>query len=193
MGISERKEREKQRRIKEIVDAAELIFFLKGFKNATMDEIAQQAELSKGTLYLYFKSKDHLYSQIIQRACRILYNRFVEAAAKVKLGVDKVNAIGEAYYQFYLDEKDYFNVMMSFESKDIPIEIFVSMKADEDCDPHIVLIESIKIGVEDGSIRKDIKPNETAIILWAFTTGLMQLTSQKKELLEEGYNIDIKR
>ncbi|MDL1893205.1 helix-turn-helix transcriptional regulator, partial [Sphingobacteriales bacterium CHB3] len=52
MGIIERKEREKEQRREEIVTAAEKIFFEKGLAIATMDEIAEAAELSKGTLYL---------------------------------------------------------------------------------------------------------------------------------------------
>ena len=58
MGIAERKEREKLQRRKDIIDAAEKVFFYRGFESATMDEIAEKVELSKGTLYLYFKSKE---------------------------------------------------------------------------------------------------------------------------------------
>ncbi len=191
MGISERKEREKQRRIKEIVDAAEKVFFSKGFKNATMEEIAEKAELSKGTLYLYFSSKDHLYGQIMKRSCKILFDRFEDAAAQRKLGADKVDAIGDAYYLFYLEEQDYFNVMINFESKHLSEEDFVAMKTEENCNPHAVLIDSIITGIKDGSIREDVKPVETALILWSFTTGLLQMTSQKKDLLEKGYNMQI--
>ena len=40
MGIAERKEREKEQRRNNIIDAAESVFFSKGIENATMDEIA---------------------------------------------------------------------------------------------------------------------------------------------------------
>jgi TetR/AcrR family transcriptional regulator len=55
MGIVERKEREKEHRKEEILDAAQKVFFERGLVTATMDEIAETAELSKGTLYLYYK------------------------------------------------------------------------------------------------------------------------------------------
>jgi len=67
MGINERREREKEVRRDAILDAAENIFFSKGVDSSSMDEIASRAELSKGTLYLYFKNKDELYHGIIHR------------------------------------------------------------------------------------------------------------------------------
>ena len=60
MGIRERKEREKERRRQQITVAAKKVFSDKGFNRATMDDIANEAELSPGTLYLYFKNKEEL-------------------------------------------------------------------------------------------------------------------------------------
>jgi len=67
MGIRERKEREKERRRQQIVVAAKRVFATKGFGRATMEDIANEAELSPGTLYLYFKSKDDLCASLSLR------------------------------------------------------------------------------------------------------------------------------
>ena len=64
MGVQERKEREKQARQDAILEAAREIFFAKGLDQATIDDIAEKAELSKGTIYLYFKSKEELYISV---------------------------------------------------------------------------------------------------------------------------------
>jgi len=61
-----RRERERLMHRKEIMDAAVEVFSKKGFFNATLDEIAQKAEFSKGTLYLYFSSKEELLYSILQ-------------------------------------------------------------------------------------------------------------------------------
>jgi AcrR family transcriptional regulator len=58
MSVAERRAREKQNRIQGILQAAEKVFFSKGYESATMNEIAREAELGKGTIYLYFKGKD---------------------------------------------------------------------------------------------------------------------------------------
>lgn len=193
MGISERKERDRQRRIREIVDAAEVVIFSKGYKNATMDEIAEQAELSKGTLYLYFKSKEMLHLEITMRAGKILFDRFQEAVANVADGLGKVRAIGAAYRKFCVEERDYYQAMMTFDNREISPEYLaeIDLEAVKSCDPHTILTDSIKTGIKDGTIRSNVRPEETAITLWAFTNGLMQITDVKKMFIEEIHGIEV--
>ena len=62
MGIIERKTREKESRRLQILEAAKKIFSSKGYNSATMEEIADAAELSPGTLYIYFKNKEELHT-----------------------------------------------------------------------------------------------------------------------------------
>ncbi len=50
----------------QILEAAMAVFARQGFDKARMDDIAQQARLSKGALYLYYKSKDAIISAILQ-------------------------------------------------------------------------------------------------------------------------------
>ncbi len=63
--IQGRRERERSQRIQSILDAAKKIFFSKGYIKATMDEIALEAEISKPTVYTYFKTKDDLFFSLI--------------------------------------------------------------------------------------------------------------------------------
>lgn len=53
-------------RIPQILNAAMLIFSEKGLHQATMADIAQEAGLSKGTVYLYFKDKDELVFSVLK-------------------------------------------------------------------------------------------------------------------------------
>mgnify|MGYP006293938867 FL=1 len=62
MGIYERKRREREQRRAQILEAAKKVFSSKGFNSATMEEIAGEAELSPGTLYIYFKNKEELHT-----------------------------------------------------------------------------------------------------------------------------------
>jgi len=63
--IQERKKREKDQRIQSILSAAKKVFFSKGYQRTTMDEIAFEAEISKPTIYQYFRTKDELYSALM--------------------------------------------------------------------------------------------------------------------------------
>ena len=53
-----------EERKEQIATAATKIFSEQGFDKARMDDIASEAKLSKGTLYLYFKSKDAIIKHI---------------------------------------------------------------------------------------------------------------------------------
>lgn len=65
MGVRERKEREKEQRRIDILDSARQAFLKHGLEQTSMDRIAQEAELAKGTLYLYFKNRDELLMALI--------------------------------------------------------------------------------------------------------------------------------
>lgn len=56
-----------EERIEQITEAATKVFAEQGFDKARMDDIASEANLSKGTLYLYFKSKDAIISHLLDR------------------------------------------------------------------------------------------------------------------------------
>jgi AcrR family transcriptional regulator len=55
---------------RQIIDGARAIFLAQGFDAASMGEIARQAGVSKGTLYVYFDSKEHLFQTIVEEECK---------------------------------------------------------------------------------------------------------------------------
>ena len=59
MGVSDRRQREKEQRKTKILDAAESLFFSRSYENVSMDEIAREVELNKATLYLILKIRRH--------------------------------------------------------------------------------------------------------------------------------------
>ena len=73
-----RKERERQFKRQEIVAAARLVFAMQGFTAATIDDIADEAEYSKGTLYNYFESKEELFETVIAD----VIDEFIEIATE---------------------------------------------------------------------------------------------------------------
>ena len=59
-----RRERERQRHRKEILEAATELFIEKGYIGTTMQDIAERAEFAVGTLYRFFESKDILFGEL---------------------------------------------------------------------------------------------------------------------------------
>ncbi len=102
MGIQERKEREKERRRQQIIVAAKRVFSEKGFNKSTMEDIAQEAELSPGTLYLYFKNKEELYASLSLRILQYLHIRVEHVNKDADKGpVEKIKALTEAMFDVY--------------------------------------------------------------------------------------------
>lgn len=196
MGIAERREREKIHRRNTIIDAAEKIFFSKGVTIATMDEVADEAELSKGTLYLYFKNKQELYLAINERGLRVLEQKFKDAVDSQEIGIDKVVAIGHAYIEFYKQYPNYFNAMVYYESNELDFseENECALACEEQGQKTLQVVASaVQNGIDDGSIRSELHPFETAVILWGQSTGMIQIAAIKGNHLEEKHNLDAQR
>ena len=111
MATARRKEKEKELRRSEIIDAAEKLFFSKGYDGVSMDDVAKRTELAKGTLYLYFKNKDSLFFAVVQRGVFVMNSMFEGGVKKAKTGSDKLYSIGVSYYKFYKQFPDYFKLM----------------------------------------------------------------------------------
>jgi AcrR family transcriptional regulator len=73
--------RRKDARPQEILEAALSVFAEKGFAAARMDDIAQRARVSKGTIYLYFESKEAVFRALIQET---LAKRVSDMAAMIR-------------------------------------------------------------------------------------------------------------
>jgi len=106
MGIEERKEREKAMKREHFLDAAQKVFIARGFETATMDEIAEKAEYSKGTLYLYFKDKEELYIAVAGRQADLFYTILKKNIDKADTGAKKLEAIKDSYLEFYVEHRE---------------------------------------------------------------------------------------
>lgn len=89
MGIQERKKREKEQRRQQIMLAAKKLFASKGFSRTTVEEIANEAELSPGTLYLYFKNKDELFAALSIKILKYLINRLKKLSSETGFPPEK--------------------------------------------------------------------------------------------------------
>jgi AcrR family transcriptional regulator len=99
MGILERKEREKAERRKIIMKCARKLILARGAETVSMEDIAQKAELSKATLYLYFPGKDVLFRAICEEAA----DTFIEYIRPwLNSGISGLEAL-KRYWVSYLD------------------------------------------------------------------------------------------
>ena len=196
MGKEERKAREKERRRNQIIDAAERIIFSKGLEQATMDEIAEEAELSKGTLYLYFENKTELYVAITQRGSDLLNSKFAKifSEAHDQKGLELIRKMGETYLNFVEKNPNYFTAFMYYESLG-DLEALEESTYVEQCNQNRrealnFMVRALQIGMQDGSVDERYEPKELATIIFASTRGLTAMAhasgrGHHAKLLEE--------
>lgn len=193
MGTMERKIKEKQKRKEDILEAALKLFSSKGFENTTVDKIAQICELAKGTIYLYFKSKDEIFYELLLKAIGYLLSINKEAVEEHEKGIDKVIASICAYLKFYEVHQDYCYVLMYHGIKNITLDITKEQnKAVNDLISEIYneIGVAFKIGKKDGSIRKDLNIEKIIPIIWAQTSGVIGIYHRGKRQFENKFNID---
>lgn len=107
MGVKERRAREGKARLGAILTAAETVFARDGYQAARMDDIASTAELSKGALYYYFKSKDAIFA-------RLLEHESEKVLSEVRRRIPESSTFAEALEQTVLLYLEYFESNRGF-------------------------------------------------------------------------------
>ena len=186
MGIQERRIRERERRRQQILVAAKNVFSQKGFSKATMEDIARAAELSAGTLYLYFKNKDELYAslslRILNYMCVKLEHVYNEKDQEPE---EKIRVLREALYEIY--EFDPLVVMNMFRLQ--------SSETLKNLSPHLLsdikelarnafgwMAKIFEEGIKKG-VFIDRHPVALADIVWALFSGVV-LWEESKRLID---------
>lgn len=189
MGIQERKKRERERRRQQIMVAAKRVFSAKGFNKATMEDIAKEAELSPGTLYLYFKNKDELFSSLSIRVLQYLNIRLEHVVNNEKeMGSEqKIGALREAMYDVYEFDPliliNMFHLQSSDTLKNLSPELLADLK--ELSQNSLQLMSKIfEEGLRKGEII-DKHPVALADIVWAIFSGVVLWEESKRILNNE--------
>ena len=156
------KERE-QRRLY-ILDAAEELFFAKGFSSVTMDEIAKKVGLNKATIYIYFEDKDSLFFGIVLRKMRIHLKKLEDCADRKNTGRERVTMMVSAGFVFTQENRDFSRLLCTagperFRDTDNPLaKVILEILIKE-----VFLVrDMLKEGIADGSVRKDLDPRVMA-------------------------------
>lgn len=111
MGIQERKERERGQRRNAILSSARAAFIKHGLATTSMERIAKEAELAKGTLYLYFHSKDELLIGLISNDLEILIQRLIVVTNLPLSADEKLFRAFAEFHAFSKENKFFFQVM----------------------------------------------------------------------------------
>ncbi len=187
MGIQERKKREKGMRRYQILEAAKKVFSSKGYNAATMEEIADVAELSPGTLYIYFKNKEELHTFL---SIDILQHIAVEAEFVVQKSVSseiKLDNLRDVFIEVYENDPmiliSLFHLQAGETLKNLSEEVLNKLK--QTSGRALAAITSIiKGGIEEG-IFIDEHPVALADVIWSTFSGVVLWVDSKRLLNDQ--------
>lgn len=202
----QRKKREKEARRNLILESAKKLFLDLGFENTTMKNIAIEAELSKGTLYNYFKSKDDLYLAVATIAIKEINNICEKIDRTGKTDLEQILSTGYAIYDFSKNHPDLVNIADDYlflrskhffediHQKSINGETLNRTEQEiynENLRYQKIIFDPISKAIENKSIRDDLSPELIMATLASLTSGLVYDLRRAEALYENlGVNND---
>ena len=177
MSIANWKEREKEQRGNDIIDAAEKLFFNRAYDGVSMDDIASEVGLGKGTLYLYFKDKESLYYAVALRGMRILNEMHVRCSNLDAGGIDKLRALTHGYHEFAREHPQYFLMLCHVASNPSSAKGNDYVKKFTELALGNIQITSrvLEEGMTEGKVRNDLDPTEMAIFLSIIGNSILKM------------------
>ena len=178
MSTLARREKEKLQRRNDILAAAEELFDEKGFESTTIAEIARKTELSKGTIYLYFQSKDELLLAVCVKGIAGFREELEEAARRKRGLENKVKTVYLAYIDFFLGVPHVFRVLHDTFTE----RLRSNLSQDAINLINWTIVEAVRFGsqfiqqgIDSGLFRADVDPYAFSVVAWQLATSLIDL------------------
>lgn len=183
MSTKDRKIKEKENRKELILGAAFSIMEKYGIYGLSLDLIAKETDLAKGTIYLYFKSKEEIISTLSLKARILLLNEFKEIANK---NLDPLNELKQVVIENYLFFKKNalnYNLVSLYEVNNNLIETDeiqqVGIQITE------IIVGMVNKAKNQGILNPKIEPLHFTFCLWGMTMGMIQLISVRGHLMSD--------
>lgn len=198
----------KNLREQNIIEATERVFSKVGFVNAKMEDIAQEAGITKVTLYSYFQSKENLQLAVSYKALQLLIDKYYSHLSKYrdKSGLESTLAIFRLFIEFcennYLYSESllqYFELIRSTahgankEKLTDALKESVYFRKIQDIQnlPFKLTVQEIERGIADGSIKSRIDPMLITLTAWTASIGYMKIVSATGNNIQPLFNVDL--
>ena len=165
-----------------ILASAKKLFETQGITITTVDDIAREADCSKSTLYVYFKSKDDLLNHIILEQMLLLKDTLKDVISRAEGFEECYFSICNSLVTLQEQHPVYYDLTLGtirledtdIEEKNILYEIYVVGE-----EINGIIEELLLEGIESGYIRKDIQVLPTIFYLWSVISETVRFADQK--------------
>jgi len=160
-----------------ILDAAVAVFSDRGYRATLVDEIAQEAGVAKGTIYLYFKSKEEMYLEAFRANVEKLREQTVQRMEEARSTWDKIKAFVSVPAEFGETNKNFLRIYLTEftgvgsigERAPWAEELKGILRRDSD-----LLREVFRKAIETGEVRE--VPVEQLVTMLQYTVGGMMIS-----------------
>lgn len=178
MSSEDRRKKVKEGKKNAILKAARKLFFDKGFKAVTVDSIAAKAELSKGSIYLYFESKEEIYAQILI-ADNIEFHKGINNILQADASASTLLLeFARIYVDYFLNDNELFRIFIAF------MLHADQMNLTEDQSSHLlrmtnenirIIAEIMQKGIDSGEFSPTINVRQGQNAIWGLLNGIISL------------------
>lgn len=181
-----RLQREKERRVEEILQAARTVMLLKNYSGATMDDIAAEAGITKPTIYQYFSTKDELFVNMIAPLIESLATKLESIRTSLQnghytSGKDIVHDVFNVYYITFEQDQEMFRLFNIF------LQVGVAQEMNKNA---AAIIKKwggksfregnhiIELAIKEGLFKK-VDVRHTTDFVWGAFWGIVQVEQNK--------------
>jgi TetR/AcrR family transcriptional regulator len=197
MSMKELREREKENRREYILDQAEMCFRRTGFDDVSMEDIANEVGMNRTTLYLYFKDKEALFSEVVLRGMKTMHAMMMEAGNSTPDTTEKVLEMGDAMIAYMQQYPDNYRLQRYFLSGRFdPAKMDQNGAGAQICqlrkEIYARFSRRVREGIENGTFKKEIHPIEIAVLVCQLLSATVSMNQQALAVLER-HGIDRER
>jgi TetR/AcrR family fatty acid metabolism transcriptional regulator len=157
---------------------ARKLFFDKGFKSVTIDNIAAKAELSKGSIYLCFDSKEEIYVQVLIAENIERNKKTSDFVTKEASASELLLEFTSGYIDYFLGNNELFRILMTFmlHSDQMNLTEDQNNQLIRTTNENIRIIsEIIQKGIDSGEFSPGINVRQVQNALWGLLNGIISL------------------
>ena len=168
-----RKEVIKEFRTAELLEAARRVFGKKGFHAATVEDIATAAGVAKGTVYLYYRSKQEVYWAALEHGITELHNEIQGRLTAEETAEDKVRAFITIKIRYFETNRDFFRIYFSELGSGFSHPAQMPPQFEQMYLQQARLLEAtLQQGIQDKSIR-EIRADTAAVAISDLIRGII--------------------
>jgi len=183
---------EKNHKYHQILEAAVKVFARQGFHQSTVAEIAKEAGVADGTIYLYFKNKDDILVQFFSYRAKQVFESFREEVDRAQTSLDKLRNVVRRHLAEFQRDRDgavVYQVETHQNSRLAEAQIREMSQMYRD-----LISEIVEQGQQEGTIRRDLYVGlvkrfiigavDEVINTWLHSDGEYDLVSMADPLIE---------